>query len=404
MSTPDNPMRLLPLLVAQSALSILSGVMYVPSFPALSAEFNAPLADVQATFTVYFLALALSQLLIGPLSDRMGRRPVMIAGLSLSGAAALACAFAPSLGFLIVARAAQAVGSAAGFVVTRAVVREIFPRNQVGRAMSYLTMGIALAPAAAPALGGVIQDLAGWRFSFIFIAVIAFGVLVLLYRKLPETFAPGEGEAKSFLADMANGYGQLLRDGSFLSLSLISLLTFGGLFAYTAVAPELIIAQLDYSPSLYGLLATLPPLGFMFGSFLSARLGRAYASSQLIEWGLMLQAAGGLIMLALPMVGVHHAFALVGPMTIWSVGMGLCLANLVVIIMGLFPAIAGTASALSGFLQTMGSSGGSGMMQALPHHTPALSAAVVLGTALLSIAIWAGRARPAAKALERREA
>lgn len=398
MSLVHNPMRFLPLLVAQSALSILSGVAYVPSFPAMAEEFAVPIADIQATLTVYFLALAGGQIIIGPMSDHMGRRPIMIAGLMVSTLGAIACAFAPSIELVMLARILQALGSCAGFVVTRAVIREIFPREDASRAMSYLTAGVALAPAAAPILGGFIQDSFGWRATFIFLGLVASATLALLYRKLPETNPGANVRAREthFFAHMIMSYSRLLRSRSFVGLGLVTMAIFFGLFGYTAVAPELIITQMGHAPREYGLMAAIVPLGFMAGSFLSARLGRTLETRWLVEIGIAIQILSGGLMALLALLDIHNAAALIGPMTLWSVGMGLCLANLVVLTMSLFPAIAGAASALSGFMQTMGSSGGSGAMQFLP-HTNLVTGVMVLLFALLALAAWKGLGQAAAK-------
>jgi len=209
---------LIALLIAVSAVSPLGINMYLPSMPGMARALGVTFTTIQLTLSLYLGAMALGQLIIGPLSDRFGRRPVLLLGLVTFIAGSTICLSAQSIGILIVGRIVQAIGGCAGITLSRAIVRDLYGRNQAASMIAYVTMGMAVAPMIAPTIGGLLETFFGWRASFAFL--IGFGglALVFAYWRLRETHhsrAGGEAARK-----ILHGYGSLFRSGSVATLKL----------------------------------------------------------------------------------------------------------------------------------------------------------------------------------------
>ena len=221
------------LLTLLMGLGPFSMQILIPSLPLLAGVFAVPYASAQMTLTVYLVGIALGQLIYGPLSDRFGRRPVLLVGLAVYALGSLAAFLAPSIGALAVARAAQAAGGCAGMVLTRAIIRDVFPRDQAASKVGFVMMGMTVAPMLAPLLGAELTALFGWRSTML--ACVAFGAaLTLLALRLPETLAvpqplPG-------LSGIARAYLQLARIRSFRCYAAITTCTPGVFFAFMAGA------------------------------------------------------------------------------------------------------------------------------------------------------------------------
>jgi DHA1 family bicyclomycin/chloramphenicol resistance-like MFS transporter len=175
------------LLIAIAAVSPLGINMYLPSMPGMARALGVDFTTIQLTLSLYLAAMALGQLVIGPLSDRFGRRPVLLIGLMVFVIGSLLCLTAQNVGLLIFGRAVQAVGGTAGITLSRAIVRDLYGRNQVASMIGYVTMGMAVAPMIAPTIGGVLETLFGWRASFAFLMVFGGVVLLFAFWYLSET-------------------------------------------------------------------------------------------------------------------------------------------------------------------------------------------------------------------------
>ncbi|MGH7373080.1 MAG: multidrug effflux MFS transporter [Candidatus Rokuibacteriota bacterium] len=347
-------MRVEFLLTAVVGLGALSIDMFLPSLPAIAAAFAAPPATVQLTVTLFLMAFAASQLVYGPLSDRFGRRWVLIGGLGLYTVAGFACALAPTISVLIGARVLQALGGGAGPVVARAVVRDLYERERAARVFSYMSMVQSLNPMLAPVVGGYVHEAFGWRaiffvlaaFGVCFVALMAAGVSETNVRRDPTALQPGQ---------MGRNLGELLGDRSYLAYVLVNALMFGGQFAFISGSSFVLIGVLGVSPSGFGLCFGAVSLGIMTGTFLSGRFGAALGLDRTIFCGTVLGATAGLVLAGLAWSGILTVAAVIGPMYVFAMGLGLTLPNGMAGAIGPFPRMAGLAAAVAGFLQMTGS-------------------------------------------------
>jgi DHA1 family bicyclomycin/chloramphenicol resistance-like MFS transporter len=342
------------LLTAVVGLGALSIDMFLPSLPAIATAFAAPPATVQLTVTLFLVAFAVAQLVYGPLSDRYGRRGVLIGGLALYTVAGLACAVAPGVGVLVAARVLQALGGGSGPVVARAVVRDLYDRDRAARVFSYMSMAQSLNPMLAPVLGGYVHEAFGWRAVFwvlagagaLLTALMALGVRETNVRRDPTALNPGQ---------MGRNVGELLSDRSYLGYVMVNALMFGGQFAFISGSSFVLIGVLGVSPSAFGLCFGTVALGILTGTFLSGRFGGRLGLDQTIQVGTTLGAGAGLVLAGLAWSGVLTVAAVVAPMYVFAVGLGLTLPNGMAGAIGPFPRMAGLAAAVAGFLQMTGS-------------------------------------------------
>ena len=271
---------LLGLIMAIGPLSI---DLYLPAFPQMTREFGVVDGQIQYTLSVYLLGLALGQALYGPLADKYGRKWPLLVGLGLYIAAALLCAFAPSVGFLILARGLQALGGAAGAVITSSVVRDRYQGKAAASLFSTLILIIGVAPAIAPSLGTWLLTLLPWRMLFVALAVFAGAALVASALWLPETHPPSQ-RAGVRLRDTAQVYGALIGRRAFIMYSLASGFTFGALFAYVSGSPFLFLQNLKTAPALYAVLFGVNALGMVLASQINRALLGRFEPAQISRW------------------------------------------------------------------------------------------------------------------------
>ncbi|WP_262300362.1 multidrug effflux MFS transporter [Microvirga sesbaniae] len=337
------------LLIAVSAVSPLGINMYLPSMPAMARALGVSFTTIQLTLSLYLGAMAVGQLIIGPLSDRFGRRPVLLLGLLTFVAGSIVCLAAQSIGVLIVGRIVQAIGGCAGITLSRAIVRDLFGRNQVASMIAYVTMGMAVAPMIAPTIGGLLETLFGWRASFAFL--IGFGglALVFAYWRLHETHhSRAGGEA---VRELLQGYGSLVRSRPFWGYTLVTSFVSAMFFAFLAGAPYVMIELLGRSPAEYGLYFALVPCGYILGNFTTGRLAATMGPNRMILGGTLLALASIAVMAAVIASGLLSPIALFGPMLFIGVANGLVLPSGIAGAVSVRPDLAGAASGLSGSCQ-----------------------------------------------------
>jgi DHA1 family bicyclomycin/chloramphenicol resistance-like MFS transporter len=346
---PDN-LAVAILLTALVAFAAISTDLYLPSLPAIARAFASDTAEVQLTLSVFLVGFGASQVVYGPLSDRYGRRPVLIAGLGLYIAASLACMAAPGIGFLIAARFFQALGACAGVVLGRAVVRDVYGREGAARALSYMSMAMALAPALGPILGGYLQVWFGWRANFLVLACFGASCLLGVLLLLPET-SPSRDAAATGLSRIPRNYLTLARDPVYLGHVLVAAFAYSGIFTFISGSSFVLIDVLGLSPDRYGLCFAAVVVGYMIGTFASGRLSLAAGLNRLILTGALVGFAGGVLALGLALSGVLDVVAVVAPTFVYMIGTGLMLPNAIAGAIGPYPAMAGTASAFLGVVQ-----------------------------------------------------
>ena len=348
-------MRLGPvaiLLTAVVGLGALSIDMFLPSLPALAAFYRTDAATAQLTVTLFLAGLAVSQLVWGPLSDRFGRRRVLLAGLALYTMAGTACAFIPGIRTLIVARVVQALGAGSGPVIARAVVRDLYEPLRAARILAAMGTAQALTPILAPVLGGWVHALAGWH--AVFLVQGAFGAAFLLTAAgvVPETNvyagAPGAEPLPRRVAE-------LLGHPRYLAYVTVAAFMFGGQFAFITGSSFALIGVLGVSPTVYGVCFGSVATGLMAGNFVSVKLGPRLGIDTMIRAGTLIGAAAGLAMALLAWAGVASVISVVGPMFGFAFGLGFVLPNAAAGAIGPFPRMAGLASAVLGFVQLTGS-------------------------------------------------
>lgn len=350
------------LLVAMTGLGPFSMQVLIPALPVLARDLGVSYASAQLSLTLYLVGVAAGQLLYGPLSDRRGRRPPLFAGLALYLAASVVAALAPSLGWLLAARVAQAVGACAGLVLARAIVRDVWPREEAASRLGYVTMGMTVAPMAAPLVGALLEERFGWRAALWSCLLFGAPLLLAAWARLPETLRPAErrgpprpGAGGPFAA-LARDYAVLLRAPAFRAPAAVVACSTGVFFSFMAGAPRAVVEGLGLAPRTYALAFVAISVAFALGSWLagrhSARLGVARMLS-LGVWSSTAGAALGVGLAALPVLGLAPPTlaALFGPMTLIAVGNGASQPSAIAAAVGARPALAGTASGLMGAAQ-----------------------------------------------------
>ena len=348
--THATPWRLLALLIAMTGVSSLSLNILVPAIPSLVAKFAADPAHVQLTVSLYLMGLAVAQLVFGPLSDRFGRRPVVLAGLALATAASTAAIFAGTIASLIIARVAQSLGASTGQTIGRAIIRDLYDREHAASMIGLITSVVVLMPMAAPLIGGILDTLFGWVSIFIFAAVLSFTVFAWAMLALPETrkFSAVAGQQGHFRADL----GALAGNRRFFGYALCAGLGSAPFFSFLGGAPHVVVTMLGRTSAEYGLWFFVPSIGFMAGNFAVSRLTARFGIDALIWWGIALTIAGCLLNVfvysALPGWEMATVFL---PQIVIGFGNGLLLPTSVAGAVSIRPQVAGTASGMTGFIQ-----------------------------------------------------
>ncbi len=338
------------LLAALSAIGPLTTDMYLPSLPDIARQLHASTAQVQLTISAYLIGFAVGQIFYGPVSDRHGRKPVLMAAMALYCVASLACALSTSIEMLIVARAFQALGGSGGIVLTRAIVRDIYAGARAGRELSLIGSVMALAPVLAPIAGGLLQTGFGWR--AVFFALVAAGVsgAGIVWLLLPETLNMRAAEPVS-IASMARSYRVVVRHPAYLAYLGITSASYAGLFAWISGAAFVLQNLYGLTAFDFGVAFALGSIGYMTGSALAARFVVKVGLDGVLGIGGCACAIGGLGMVASVALGLTSFLSLVAPVAIYLAGLGMVLPQGIAGAMTPFPERAGAASSLFGFVQ-----------------------------------------------------
>ena len=340
------------LLAGLSAVGPLTTDMYLPSLPDIARQLGASSAQVQLTISAYLIGFAAGQIIYGPVSDRHGRKPVLIGAIALYCAASLACALSTSIEMLIVARAFQALGGSGGIVLTRAIVRDIYSGAHAGRELSVIGSVMALAPVLAPILGGLIQTAFGWRMTFLALVGAGFAGAAVVWALLPETLNTRAAEPVS-VPSMLRSYRIVGRNRAYLAYLSITSASYAGLFAWISGSAFVLQDLYGLVPFDFGVAFALGSVGYMTGSAIAARLVIRLGLDGVLGLGGCACAAGGLAMVAAVAFGLVSSMSLVLPMAVYLAGLGMVLPQGIAGAMTPFPERAGAASSLFGFVQQM---------------------------------------------------
>jgi len=345
----EHQWRLLTLLIAITAVGPLSLNILAPAMPGLIGTLGAGAGTVQLTLSLFLLGMAISQLVLGTLSDRFGRRPVMLAGLALTVVASFAALATTSITGLIVARTCQAFGATAGIVIGRAVVRDLYDRDRAASMIGWVTMAMVVAPMIAPLIGGALDTALGWHAIFAFVGLFAAAILVWASFQLPETrkVATGEGFAHFLAAS-----GSLLTDRAFLGYALVAAFNSAMFFTFIGGAPHVVVTIMHRSSAEYGIWFLAISLAYMAGNFAAGRWSAKYGVDVMIRAGVAVTVAGaavGIIWVLLDPAG--GPAVIMTPQMIIGFASGFMLLNALAGAVSVRPQAAGAAAGITGFMQ-----------------------------------------------------
>jgi DHA1 family bicyclomycin/chloramphenicol resistance-like MFS transporter len=350
MTSARPSFALAALLTTLVALGPLSTDLYLPALPTLARVFASDAAGVQLTLSVFLAGFACGQIFYGPLSDRFGRRPLMLGGLALFCAGSIGCVLATSIEMLVLARFMQALGACAGPVIGRAIVRDLWGASESARIIAYMGGAMAIAPLLGPTLGGFLTVLFGWQSNFLLLLLIGALQLVAVACMLSESNVHRE-PAASHPRQMVANFARLLADRHYLGCLLSFSFSYSALFAFISASSFVLADRHGLTPQVYGLCFGVVIAGYLLGSLVSGRLVRRLGSDYLLLRGAWLGAIAGVSMAALEFSGVRSIAAILGPMFFCTVATGLVMPNAIARALAPYPTMAGSASALMGFVQ-----------------------------------------------------
>ncbi len=358
-----------------------------PAFDAIAADYRVDAVAVQQTISVYLVTFAVMSLFHGPLSDALGRRPVIIGGSVAYAATAAGCALAPSLPLLLVARGAQGLVAGAGLIVARTVVRDVFDGEQAQRAMSHMSMIFGLAPAAAPIAGGLILGVAHWKWVFWFLALLGLVLGGLAALFLPETH-PADLRTPLRPGAIVAAIVDSTRDAGVRRLVAISSLNFAALFTYIAAAPMIVTDFLGLGPGDFGTLFVPVVVAMITGSWLTGRLASRISGNQFIALGFGLATVGGVAAFVADLtIGARLPWALIGPVAT-GMGMALVFPIVTLALLDRSPTHRGTLSSLQSFASTLLNAVVSGALVPVVARHPVSLTLTSLGFTLLAWGSW----------------
>lgn len=342
--------RFILMLIIVAAVSPLGINLYLPSMPGMAVSLGVDYAAIQFTLSVYLAAVALGQLFIGPISDRYGRRPILLGGLVLFVVGSVICMLAPNIAVLNVGRVVQALGGCAGITLSRAIVRDLYDRTRAASMIAYVTMGMAVAPMIAPTIGGVLEAIHGWRASFAFLTAFGLLTLVTVQFLLHET-NPWRGQAGNKARDLVSGYGKLVGVPAFWGFALTAGLTSASFFAFVGGAAHVTINLMGRTPVEYGLYFGLVSVGYMAGNFCSGKYVAVMGPLRMIRLGIIVGGVAVLLMALLYALNdMEPAFIFV-PTMLLGLGNGLVMPSCIAGAVSVRPESAGAASGLAGSMQ-----------------------------------------------------
>jgi len=380
-------------LILAGMAAMMSTHLYTPSLPHLADVFHTTPAVVKLSLSFNALAFGLSQLIHGPLSDRFGRRPIMLGGMTGFILFSLSCAFAQSIHQLILARVFQGMSASVEAVMVLAIIHDLFGVTDRVRALAIYGMALALAPAAAAIIGGYVHAWLGWRANFVLIALIGLLALVLIRRLLPESSVPDKNSIKPTL--ILKEYGQLLTNRGFLSYALISGTGSGIIMAFVTAGPFVLISYFNVATQHYGLYLLLPVLSYICANLITKQVAAKIDIEALLRLGLMVTTIGTIILSGLIFSGFQGAVSLTLAMAVTTFGLGPVFAIAPMRALGATGGSIGVASALVSTIPPIMGGLSSASLSVLHDGTSGPLAVTVLGMLLIAgFSYWmsAGRA------------
>lgn len=333
-----------------TSLGPLSTDMYLPALPAIAEGLGTSVAGTQATLSAFLVGFACGQFFYGPISDRFGRKPVLLVGLAIFLTATIGCIVAPTIETLTIARFLQALGASGPIVLARAIVRDLYEGPRAGRELSRMGTFMGVVPAIAPILGGIILIFFGWRAVFVAILLAGLALAAVVVPALPETLKTRSPTPLSFIS-ILRGFGVLLRHPTYRIYVGLSTLTYSGLFAFIAGSSFVLQESYGLSELAFSFSFAFIVIGFIGGTLLAQRVVGSRGLDGTIALGVACQAGAGVTMALLAMIGTGTSLEITIPMGLYGVGVGLTMPQSMASAMTPFPERAGAASSLLGICQ-----------------------------------------------------
>jgi len=348
--SPTAARPTMAVLVVVTMAAHLAMNIILPSLPGIQASYQTDYATVQLTLTLFLVGIAVAQLIYGPLSDRFGRRPIVLAGLAILVVGTIICLLAPNIEALIAGRLVQAVGGCAGMVMGRAMVRDLYDANRAAQMIAYLTMAAVVAPTTAPLVGGILEEQFSWQASFVLILVASVGFLIFAYTSAHETL-PSERRRDVRFGQLFQSFWVLLKNPLFNGYACQVGFSTGAYFAFVGGTPYVAINLMGATPAILGGYFLLVTMFYIGGNFGTARLAERFGVSRMVTIGTLISLTGAVAMLA-----VEMAFGLVpvtffGIMSILAAGNGFCISAGTAAAISADPERVGAASGLAGSMQ-----------------------------------------------------
>ena len=379
-------LQLVLVLGALCAIGPLTVDTYLPALPALRADFGATDVQAQATLTGLLIGLGLGQLVIGPLSDAVGRRRPLLVGLTGHAAMSVLCVLAPNITLLAVARTLQGVAGAAVAVVAMAVVRDIFTGNRAAQLLSRMFLVLGVAPILAPTLGGALLTMTSWKGIFVILGAAAVALLVLALVALPETLPP-ERRIPASVRGSLDAYRGLFADRLFLVLVAVAALVFAVLFAYVSGSPFILQGLYGLTPQQFSLAFGANAVGLVLATQLNPLLLRRYRPVQVLSAAVAIALLGGVVLLVTASTGIGGLWGFLVPVAVIVAALGLSFPNAPAAALSRHGEAAGTAAAMLGASQFLAGGVAAPLVGALDNGTAAPLALIIVVAAGLAAAL-----------------
>lgn len=324
---------------------------YLPSFPAIEASFGISRALLSQSMSVYLIAFAISTLVWGPISDRFGRRTVILSGLFIYITASIGCAYANNLNSFLIFRIFQGLAASGGFIASRAMIRDAHNTENAHRAMSQVMMLFAIAPAIAPILGAWLQDIYGWRSVFWFLTV--FGALLFILTSFIEETLDKSQQQSIHPKAVIKTYTKIISHRQFIGLVLSISCSFAGIFLYISGAPSVIYDFMQLSSSDFSLLFIPIVIGLIVGAFISGRLAHKISKESIIIIGFIIMILGVILNIFQVLLLETSAFNIVAPLVVYVFGISLIIPAITIMCLDYFPKNRGAAASIQSFFQML---------------------------------------------------
>ncbi len=366
--TTKQKYSLLFILGGLSALAPFSIDMYLPAFPAIAKGLNTDISQVTLSLTSYFVGISIGQLFYGPITDKFGRKKPLLFGLTVFLLASIGCALSPTINWLIAMRVVLALGGCVGMVVSRAVVRDLFPVSEIAKIFSILMLIVGVAPILAPTIGGWVLTVSTWRTIFYFLTAFSFILILSVFFYLPESKNPNRAKSLK-IQDVMKDYRDVLQEKTFLFYAFGSSIAMAGMFAYISGSPFVFMKFHGFTEAEYGWVFGANAMGFIIGSQLNRLLLNKFSSLQIITMSSFTLLFVSILLMTLLGLNLLTPALLITLIFTFLFSLGLLVPNCTALALAPFTYNAGSASALIGFIQMITGAGLSALVSILHNNT-----------------------------------